>query len=100
MTKELPTQPSDVTQLRHVNNLHLAEPRFNVPGRVDILVGSDVLEEAKLDNRITDNGVVIPESIFGWIVSGPVHKPEFEDKNPIITNTSSIEVYPRTILRT
>ena len=43
-----------------------------------------------LDNRIKDNGVVIRESLFGWIVSGPVQKSESENSFPILTNTSLI----------
>ena len=89
-TNAIPTQPIDATQLLHVSNLHLGDPKFNVTGRIDILVGADVLEEAMLVNRIKDKNVVIRESIFVWIVYGPVQKPEFEDENPNFANASSI----------
>ena len=76
--------------MRHVNHLQLADPTFNVPGKIDILLGADVLEEVMLDNRIKDNGVVIRESLFGGIVSGPVQKSESENSFPILANTSLI----------
>ena len=89
ITSEIPTQSIDVTQLRHVNNLFLADPWFDAPGSIDILLGADVLEEAMLDKRIEDNGVVIRESIFCWIISGPFRKLGFDDKNPIFANALS-----------
>ena len=76
--------------MRYVNHLQLADPTFNVPGKIDILLGADVLEEVMLDNRIKDNGVVIRESLFGWIVPGPVQKSESENSFPILANTSLI----------
>ena len=90
ITNEIPTKPINVSQLRHVNHLQLADPTFNVPCKTDILLGADVLEEVMLDNRNKDNGVVIRESLFAWIVSGPVQKSESENSFPILTNTSLI----------
>ena len=75
ITNEKPTKLIDVSQLHHVNHLQLADLTFNVPGKIDISLGADVLEEVVLDNRIKDNDVVIRESLFGWVVSGPVQKP-------------------------
>ena len=90
ITNEIPTKPIDVSQLRHINHLQLADPTFNVPGKIDILLGAEVLEEVMLDNRIKDNGVVIRESLFGWIVSGPVQKSQLENSFAILANTSLI----------
>ena len=58
--------------MRHIQNLNMADPQFNVPSTIDVLLGADVIAEVMLDNRIKDNGVYLRESIFGWIVSGPV----------------------------
>ena len=90
ITNEIPTKPIDISLLRDVNHLQLADPTFKVPGKIDILLGADVLEEVMLDNRIKGNGVVIRESLFGWIVSGPVQKSESENSFPILTSTSLI----------
>ena len=51
----------------------MADPQFNVPGKIDILLGADVIEDVMLDNRIKDNGLHIKEFLFGWIVSGPIN---------------------------
>ena len=58
ITYEIPTNPIDVSQLRHVNHLQLADPTFSVPGEIGLLLGADMLEEVLLDNPIKDNGVV------------------------------------------
>ena len=90
ITNEISTEPIDVSQLRHVNHLQLADPTFNVPGKLDILLGADVLEEGMLDNRIKDHGVDIRVSLFGWIVSAPFQKSELENSFQIFANTSLI----------
>ena len=90
ITNEIPTKLIDVSQLRHVNHLQLADPTFNVPGKIDILLGADVLEEVMLDNRMKDNGVVIRESLFRWIVFGRVQKSESENSFPILAITSQL----------
>ena len=50
ITNDKPTQPIDAIHLRHVTNLHLADPSFNMRGRIDNFLGADVLEEAMLHN--------------------------------------------------
>ena len=56
----------DVSTMRHVNNLNLADPTFNVPGKVDLLVGADVIEDFLLVNIIKDKGLCIQDSMF-WL---------------------------------
>ena len=72
ITNHLRSNKIDISQMRHIQNLNIADPQFNVPSTIDVLLGADVIEEVMLDNRIKDNGVYLRESIFGWIVSGPV----------------------------
>ena len=58
--------------MRHINHLNLADTSFNIPSKVDILLGADVVEEILLENKIKDNGLYLRDSILGWVVSGPV----------------------------
>ena len=37
------------------------------------MIGADVIEEILLDNKIKDNDFCIRDSIFSWVVSGPVY---------------------------
>ena len=55
----------DVSTMRHVNNFNLADPTFNVPRNVDLLLGADVIEDILLHNIIKDNGLCIRDSLFG-----------------------------------
>ena len=69
ITGSLPNAIVDISQMRH---LKLAYPKFSVPGKIDMLLGADIIEDLMLDNRIGDNGLIIRESLLGWIVSGPI----------------------------
>ena len=73
ISNTIPDKEIDVSTMRHVNNLNLADPTFNVPNKVDLLLGADVIEDILLDNKIKDNGLCIRDSVFGWVVSGPVY---------------------------
>ena len=68
-----------------MKTLSLADPTFNIPGKSDSLLGADVLEIIFLETRIRDNGVVIRESLFGWVVSDPVK----EVSNPLVYTIGS-----------
>ena len=72
ITNHIPSHEIDISQMRHIRNLNMADPQFNVPSTIDVLLGADVVEEVMLDNRIKDNGVYLRQSIFGSIVSGPI----------------------------
>ncbi|XP_004521657.1 uncharacterized protein LOC101451129 [Ceratitis capitata] len=45
ITGELPTHALAVSSWSHVNDLLLADPQFMKPGRVDLLIGMDVMEQ-------------------------------------------------------
>ena len=85
ITNTLPVNHTDISQLKYVKTLLLADPTFKIPVKTGILLGVDVLAEIFLENRTRDNGVVILESFFGWVVSGPVK----EVSNPFDYTISS-----------
>ena len=62
----------DISQTRHITNLSMADPRYNVPTTIVVLQGADVTEEVMLDNRIRFNINFLLESIFDWTVSDPI----------------------------
>ena len=43
ISNTIPDKEIDVSTMRHVNNLNLADPTFNVPKKVDLLLGADVI---------------------------------------------------------
>ena len=72
ITNQVPTSKVDISQMRQIRNLKLADPTFNTPGKIDVLLGADVLEDVMMESKIKENGLSIRDSVFGWVVSGPV----------------------------
>lgn len=61
-------QTSDYPQ-----NLTLADPSFNVPGRIDLLIGNEVFFELLLSNqKKLTLGPMMQETVFGWIFTGKI----------------------------
>ena len=67
ITIVIPSREIDISQMRHINHLNLADPSFNIPSKVDVLLGADVVEEILLENKIKDNGLYLRDSILGWV---------------------------------
>ncbi|CAK1593737.1 unnamed protein product [Parnassius mnemosyne] len=75
--------PSSFVHINHVpipSGLTLADPNFNVPSVVDILVGAEVFWNV-LGSKTIDLGKHLPklcETKFGWLVSGSIsHQSSF-----------------------
>ena len=49
----------------------LADPNFNEPDRIEMILGSNVFEEVVLDGKFTAvNGIHFRNRVFGWIAPG------------------------------
>ncbi|XP_065095083.1 uncharacterized protein LOC135716734, partial [Ochlerotatus camptorhynchus] len=72
ITNELPMQRFEATQLKIPENIELADPGFNVPGQIDVLIGSGfffkLIKHSQLNLAV--NLPAVQESSLGWIVSG------------------------------
>ena len=75
-TEELPNkQLAPVHSYHHLTGLQLADPTFNTPGRVDILLGADVWLQIQGDAPPVKASSTEPgaqDTIFGWTLTGPV----------------------------
>ncbi|KXJ62541.1 hypothetical protein RP20_CCG001994 [Aedes albopictus] len=60
----------------YLEHLQLADPHFNQPGSVDVILGSDVFLSVLEAGQVKDpNGVPVAQrSIFGWMVAGRISK--------------------------
>lgn len=59
----------------HIAELPLADPGFDIPGPIDLLLAADIFAESLLDERKKGN-VNQPtafKSIFGWLLLGKTH---------------------------
>ncbi len=73
VTCDLPTQPVHFnTKWSHLNGLHLADPSFGQPSKVDILLGVDIYADVLLHGRRSGpRGTPAAfETKFGWVLTG------------------------------
>ena len=61
ITNHIPSHKIYVSPMRPIRYLNMADPQFNVPSTIDVLLEADVIEEVMLDNRNKDNGVYLRE---------------------------------------
>ena len=71
----LPTEQIRIKSCIQINRVNLADPSFNTPKQVDIILGPDVFEDIILyGERQKSNGLHLRNTVLGWTVSG--HTPE------------------------
>lgn len=77
ITHHLPHQHISKHLCPDVSNLYLADPNFNIPGSIDMLIGADMYYSVitgslcKLSGRAHAIG-----TMFGWVISGPLDFPQ------------------------
>jgi hypothetical protein len=70
---DLPTSPIILDKRwSHLADLHLADPEFGTPNRVDILLGADIFAEVLLQGRRKGppGSPIALETQFGWVLCG------------------------------
>ena len=76
VTGDIPAKEIDpVDNLPHLVGLGLADPTFYLPGKIDILLGSEVYPQLMVSNPLITGAASEPaaqETIFGWAIIGPV----------------------------
>ena len=73
VTSNLPLQgTSNVRSLSHIKPLQLADPTFHLPGKVDLLLGCDVMPDVVLHEAVSGpkNSPMAWKTVFGWTVLG------------------------------
>lgn len=74
ITPHLPREPIDVSKYSHLQEIELADPYFNQPKQIDMLIGSNVWA-CIIRDGIKRNEVLEPVAvctIFGWVILGPI----------------------------
>ena len=84
------------TNFAHFSDLELADPDYNEPGPIDILLGADYTGLAMLDGQRKD-GVGKPtahNTVFGWVVMGQCELVQRKNKtvqiHHVVSNTDEI----------
>jgi hypothetical protein len=76
LTGNMPSSFIDITTLKLPKGTTLADEEFNIPGRIDMLIGSDLYPYLIKDGRYTfgKNYPVVQETHLGWILLGRIPK--------------------------
>ena len=91
VTAIIPPQPisSSVTDMVHLIGLHLADTTYNVPGNIDIILGTDMIPSITSRHETPrigkDNEPIAQSTVFGWTLTGPV--------TGLTTSTDSANAY-------
>lgn len=74
ITSMTPSWGVDVRSLNIPKNLQLADPEFNTPAPIDMLIGAELFWVIIKANKIIcgKNKPVLQDTVLGWIVSGRV----------------------------
>ena len=73
VTCDLPLQgAANVRDMPHIKPLHLADPTFHLPGKVDLLLGCDTMPHIILPGSIAGpkNTPTAWNTVFGWAILG------------------------------
>ncbi|XP_058449169.1 uncharacterized protein LOC131429138 [Malaya genurostris] len=74
ITRELPAKPLNTQEWSIPSNIVLADPTFNDPGPIDMILGMemyyDLIEEGII--RLGPNLPTLQKTVLGWVVSGKI----------------------------
>ncbi|XP_050315300.1 uncharacterized protein LOC126749647 [Anthonomus grandis grandis] len=94
IANQIPSFLLDVSHIKIPPNLILADPSYNVPGSIDILIGADyfwdllMLGQIKLGKHMP----TLQKTQFGWIVSGMSLPPYVDNEsNSVMCNLSTLQ---------
>ncbi|XP_075158044.1 uncharacterized protein LOC142231314 [Haematobia irritans] len=74
LSGSLPSRTIDLSSLSDIPNIPLADPRFYQSSKIDLLLGGDLLPSIMLPGvqRQICGSLIAQETIFGWILTGPL----------------------------
>lgn len=88
---DLPSYEFDISSLNYLNNIQLADPLFQYPADVDILLGAEAFMEVLRPGRIIGppGKPDVLESAFGYLVIGSISALPCYNNNPPRNNNQT-----------
>ncbi|KAJ0184020.1 hypothetical protein K1T71_000443 [Dendrolimus kikuchii] len=83
LTSLLPNSTTFITDWPEIENLSLADPKYGVSRKVDLILGVDVLSDVILDGlkrHPTEQGPIAQNTQLGWMLSGRI-QPKTDHSN-------------------
>lgn len=82
ITNSLPSKPIDISRWKIPPHIHMADPSFNTPGRVDMLLGADVFRCLQNgDMKLHQHLPPLRKTLFGWLIGGEVESLQEQSQN-------------------
>ena len=83
-----------------LSGLQLADPNFDRPGRVDLLLGVIALPRVMLEGRIhsADYSLSVTRSVYGWVVTGTRKSPVQVPRSHLCLKTSPMDQQTQDLL--
>jgi len=74
ITTYLPTEKINTSNWNIPQHIQFAFPSYAQPGKIDILLGAEIFYDVLLTGQHEPivNGPMFQETVFGWIVAGPL----------------------------
>ena len=79
VTHDLPVVPIPFSShWSHIADVQLADPKFGIPGKIDLLLGVDVFASVLRQGRRCGppNSPTAFETEFGWVLAGTLAPPK------------------------
>lgn len=94
VTGRIPSIPVDVSNWNFPPGIVLADPNFNTPCEVDLLIGAElfftILKQAQL--KLADNLPTLYDTKFGWVVAGVQGEMDIEESTVMcLTSEDSLD---------
>ncbi|XP_048004284.1 uncharacterized protein LOC125240435 [Leguminivora glycinivorella] len=88
VTSNRPRKFIDIDSWSDLSKLDLADYTFNIPGKIDLLLGGEVYGQILLNEMIKapQGALIAQRTSLGWIVSGPTHLGESEIRTSVSVN--------------
>lgn len=88
LTADLPEKAVVVELWSALDKFELADPSFDRPNKIDMLLGADVYGQIIEEGIIkgSSGAPVAQKTTLGWILSGPIHAPDLTKPNHIKVN--------------
>ncbi|XP_063900182.1 uncharacterized protein LOC135119722 [Zophobas morio] len=90
ITSKYPCQFFSKSQFNIPININLADPNFNEPCTVDLLLGAEYFWQVICNGQINifNNQVFLRESVFGWVLTGKISGPSQNNIVACISNAN------------
>lgn len=73
LTGSIPAAPINLNNLKLPQNLKLADPNFNIPSSIDVIIGADLFWDVLgNDNQSLGPGLKLRSSKLGWLITGAI----------------------------